>query len=107
RLKRFPVHKSFWQSLQDASRRGDSIGDSVSSALVPSFRAVSNELSKWFFSAMADRVVESVDHELSSLGLGGGGRGRRGGQQSYVPPGLHTSTTSSNRWFGTRWEMGK
>ncbi|GAA5948378.1 hypothetical protein JCM3765_001397 [Sporobolomyces pararoseus] len=105
RLKRFPVHKSFWQSLSEASRRGDSMSDSVSTALVPSFSTISQELSRWFFKVMADRVVERVDSELNGLGLGiDGGRRSGNSSSSTSTPGLANST---NRWSGVRWEMGK
>ncbi|GAA5883119.1 hypothetical protein JCM16303_006100 [Sporobolomyces ruberrimus] len=97
RLKRFPIEKSFWQSLSEASRRGDSMSDSFSTALVPSFSSMSQEVSKWFFTLMADRVVERLDGELSGLGVYAGGR------RNYTP-GL---STASNRWGGIRWEMGK
>ncbi|GAA5879466.1 hypothetical protein JCM1840_007048 [Sporobolomyces johnsonii] len=84
RLKRFPVHKSFWQSVAEASRRGDSMSDSLSIAALPSLSALQAALSRWFFTAMAERVAaEFVDGEVAGLGLNGGprtpGLGSRGG----------------------------
>lgn len=73
------------------------MSDSFSTALVPSFSSMSQEVSKWFFTLMADRVVERLDGELSGLGVYAGGR------RNYTP-GL---STASNRWGGIRWEMGK
>lgn len=79
------------------------MSDSISTALVPSFSTISEEVSKWFFRVMADRVVERVDSELNGLGLGIDG-GRRSGSYSNGTPGLGSS---NNRWAGVRWEMGK
>ncbi|GAA5944313.1 uncharacterized protein JCM15063_006554 [Sporobolomyces koalae] len=101
RLKRFPVQKSFWQSLSEASRRGDSMGDSVSMAILPSFSSIQQELSRWFFTMMADRVVERFDDELNGLGVN---TGRRSSASAFTP-GLARSNLSS-RFGGVRWEMG-
>ncbi|GAA6025122.1 hypothetical protein JCM11491_004394 [Sporobolomyces phaffii] len=101
RLKRFPVHKSFWQSLTEASRRGDSMGDSVSLAVAPGVAAVGDALARWFVTVLADRVVERVDAELSGLSLGGGGA--RGGASRCATPGLHNAASSRTR--GIRWQM--
>lgn len=97
RLKRFPVQKSFWDQISEASRRGDSMVESVSLALVPSFQSIQQALGKWFFTMMADRVVERFDSEVGSLGLYGG---RRNGG------GLGLNGGNSSRWGGIRWEMG-
>ncbi|GAA5902292.1 hypothetical protein JCM8208_007251 [Rhodotorula glutinis] len=75
-LKRFPVQKSFWQQLADASRRGDSLGDSVSSVLLPQLHALRTVTARWFLSAVADSVVEelngsSAPRAASGVGLGG------------------------------------
>lgn len=99
RLKRFPVQKSFWEQISEASRRGDSMGESVSIALVPSFQAVQQALGKWFFTMMADRVVERFDSEVESLGVYGGGRRNGAGL------GLNGGNRAS-KWGGIRWEMG-
>ncbi|POY75894.1 hypothetical protein BMF94_0977 [Rhodotorula taiwanensis] len=71
-LKRFPVQKGLWQQLVDASRRGDSLGDTVSSAMIlPSLQAMQATLARWFVASVADSVVE----ELNSV-TSGDGRGR-------------------------------
>ncbi|GAA6064734.1 hypothetical protein JCM10212_000405 [Sporobolomyces blumeae] len=97
RLKRFPVEKSFWKSLSEASRRGDSMSDSFSAALLPSFSSIQESLSRWFLTMLADRIVERVDTEVQGLG-GGGGAGGKGS----VAPGLNAA--NGTRWSSVRWE---
>ncbi|GAA5995641.1 uncharacterized protein JCM10292_005296 [Rhodotorula paludigena] len=70
-LKRFPVQKSFWQQLADASRRGDSLGDSVHSLLGPQLAALRTAAARWFVGAIADSVVD----ELNAAGGGSGAPG--------------------------------
>ncbi|KPV72572.1 uncharacterized protein RHOBADRAFT_55673 [Rhodotorula graminis WP1] len=78
-LKRFPVQKSFWQQLADASRRGDSLGDSVSSVLVPQLHALRTVAARWFLSAVADSVVEELNGSATpGAGSGVGLAGARG-----------------------------
>jgi hypothetical protein len=73
------------------------MSDTLSSALIPSFSSIGQELSRWFFIGMADRVVETFEGELNGLGLAGGRR---------TTTGLNHPRTQ-NRWNGIRWEMGR
>ncbi|GAA5845338.1 hypothetical protein JCM11251_008000 [Rhodosporidiobolus azoricus] len=100
RLKRFPVHKSFWQQIADASRRGDSMSDQLSLSLLPTLHALKATAARYFLSAIADSVVSASNGELDGVGsrvegvrgtatpgLGGGAHGRwaRGGIRAEWP----------------------
>lgn len=65
------------RASQDASRRGDSLGDSVSSVLAPKLAALRTVTARWFLSAVADSVVEELNASAgpASGGVGGSGRG--------------------------------
>ncbi|GAA5875098.1 hypothetical protein JCM3774_003428 [Rhodotorula dairenensis] len=97
-LKRFPVQKGLWQQLVDASRRGDSLGDTVSTALVlPSLHAMQSVLAQWFVASVADSVVE----ELNGVATNDASRGKlgrmSGKRAEYWGAGLGASASSS-RW---------
>ncbi|GAA6013233.1 hypothetical protein JCM10207_000827 [Rhodosporidiobolus poonsookiae] len=66
RLKRFPLQKSFWQQLADASRRGDSMSDQLSLALLPSLSALKAAVARSFLGAVADSVVGELNLSSSS-----------------------------------------
>ncbi|BGP42816.1 hypothetical protein JCM10449v2_006828 [Rhodotorula kratochvilovae] len=93
-LKRFPIQKSFWQQLADASRRGDSLGDSVSLALLPQLHALRSAAARWFLSSVADSVVE----ELNATGTGGTGLGRGAGARWGVREGKRAEWAGAGRW---------
>ncbi|GAA6057072.1 hypothetical protein JCM3770_001444 [Rhodotorula araucariae] len=93
-LKRFPVQKSFWQQLADASRRGDSLGDSVSLALLPQLHALRAATASWFLSSVADSVVE----ELNASAGSGSGLGRGGAARWGVREGKRAEWAGVGRW---------
>ncbi|KAJ8292309.1 Protease 4 [Rhodotorula toruloides] len=70
-LKRFPVQKSFWQQLAEASRRGDSLGDSVHALFSPTLAALRVATAKWFLGAVADSVVEELNATANRAGVRG------------------------------------
>ncbi|GAA6030971.1 hypothetical protein JCM8097_008962 [Rhodosporidiobolus ruineniae] len=80
RLKRFPVHKSFWQQLAEASRRGDSMADQLSLSILPSLEALRSSVARYFLSAIADSVVRDlgVASELDGVRAGVRGTGTPG-----------------------------
>lgn len=103
-LKRFPVQKGLWQQLVEASRRGDSLGDTVSSAMVlPSLHAMQATLARWFVASVADHVVE----ELNGVTSGQGPRlGRLSGKRAeyWGAAGLGGAGSSSGASAAsTRW----
>ena len=61
RLKQFPVQKSFWQQIQEASRRGDAMDFDTLSAYA------ARSIALWF--AEIGRNV--ISNELSELGITG------------------------------------
>ncbi|GAA5886500.1 hypothetical protein JCM6882_001659 [Rhodosporidiobolus microsporus] len=83
RLKRFPVHKSFWQQIADASRRGDSMADQLSLSLIPTLEALKSAAARYFLQAVAESVVSA-----SSLGQPGELDGLRVGVRGTATPGL-------------------
>ncbi|GAA5965404.1 hypothetical protein JCM8115_002023 [Rhodotorula mucilaginosa] len=96
-LKRFPVQKSLWQQLVDASRRGDSLGDTVSSTLVlPSLHAMQSVLARWFVASVADSVVEELNGVATNDVRGKLGR-VSGKRAEYWGAGLGAGASSS-RW---------
>ncbi|GAA5984828.1 hypothetical protein JCM10908_003522 [Rhodotorula pacifica] len=96
-LKRFPVQKGLWQQLVDASRRGDSLGDTVSSTLVlPSLHAMQSVLARWFVASVADSVVDELNSVTTNDGRGKLG-GMSGKRAQYWGAGLGTSANSP-RW---------
>ncbi|BGP27049.1 protease IV [Rhodotorula toruloides] len=70
-LKRFPVQKSFWQQLAEASRRGDSLGDSVQALFSPTLAALRTATAKWFLGAVADSVVDELNAAANGAGVRG------------------------------------
>ena len=82
---------------QDASRRGDSLGDTVSSTLVlPSLHAMQSVLARWFVASVADSVVEELNGVATNDGRGKLGRAS-GKRAEYWGFGLGTGASSS-RW---------
>lgn len=82
---------------QDASRRGDSLGDTVSSTLVlPSLHAMQSVLARWFVASVADSVVEELNGVATNDGRGKLGR-VSGKRAEYWGAGLGTGASSS-RW---------
>lgn len=82
---------------QDASRRGDSLGDTVSSTLVlPSLHAMQSVLARWFVASVADSVVEELNGVATNDVRGKLGRAS-GKRAEYWSAGLGTGASSS-KW---------
>ncbi|GAA5880992.1 hypothetical protein JCM8547_008337, partial [Rhodosporidiobolus lusitaniae] len=106
KLRRFPRHKSFWQQIAEASRRGDSMSDQLSLSLLPTLDALRSALARSFVSLVADSLVSITTGtgELDGLRLGAPRRVGTG------TPGL---SGGGGSWMGGRggmraeWEGGR
>ncbi|KAK4048134.1 hypothetical protein OIV83_005004 [Microbotryomycetes sp. JL201] len=85
RLKRFPVQKSFWQQVQEASARGDSMDVEMLSNYVKA------SVAQWFLQLAAGTVA----NELEEFGVSA--RGGAGGS------GLGLGGASRRSWMRAEW----
>ncbi|GAA5935009.1 hypothetical protein JCM10213_000618 [Rhodosporidiobolus nylandii] len=97
KLKRFPIHKSFWQQLREASRRGDSLGDSASLSLAPVFSVLKAHLARSFLSAIAESLAYSSE-------VGGLDGRTSSGAQGTATPGLQNAQGWARSGGGARAE---
>ena len=90
RLKRFPAHKSWWQTLQEASQRGDAIEVSE----------LADHVKLGMARLMLRVIAGSIESELDELGLGSL-RGRGGGVAGSSGVGL--GPTQRKGWMRAEW----
>ncbi|MBW0470710.1 hypothetical protein O181_010425 [Austropuccinia psidii MF-1] len=67
RLKKFPVHKTFWQQLSEASKRGDAIEGSVSSIFSFAKQSFAQWISRVVLQHMETETVNSLGMKPSDL----------------------------------------